>query len=127
METAPRTRTKLDVRRRRLGISVLQLARLGGVRPAVVRRVLRNPANERFQNVQAVARVLGWDALTGRRVAAATVLHQRARLKAEYVAKLVQGTQALEAAALDTSGLQRIVDAAFATLLAGDKRKLWDD
>lgn len=120
-------RTPLDKRRRQLGITIRALSRISGVPVATVNRVLANPATVRFEHVAAVGRVLGLDLLNARRVPVKSVLTERARLKAQYVARVVQGTQGLEAAAVDSAGFDRLVQVATDALLAGNKRKLWDE
>ena len=67
------------------------------------------------------------DLLNARRVPVKTVLSERARPKAHYVARAVQGAQGLEAAAVDSAGFDRLVQVAADALLAGNKRKLWDE
>lgn len=117
----------LNKRRRRLKMTVFALARLSGVSVDTVRRLLVNPADVRFEDVAAVARVLGLDLMTARRVPLERVLRDRALTKARYVAKFVQGTQGLEAAAVDPAGYERLVEVAAEALLAGNTRKLWDE
>lgn len=114
-------------RRRRLRIPVPALARMSGVPVADVRQLLADPAGVRFDHVAAVGKVLGVDLLTARRVPVEQILRERARAKARYVAQLVQGTQGLEAAAVDPAGYERLVEIAAEALLAGNKRKLWDE
>ena len=120
-------RTVLDTRRRQLGITIRALARMSGVPIATVNRILADPSKVRFEHVVAVGAVVGLDFLTARRVPVKRVLHDRALAKARYVAKFVQGTQGLEAAAVDTAGYERLVEVATQALLAGKKRKLWDE
>ncbi len=119
--------TILNGRRRRLRITVPALARLSGVPVATVRQLLADPAGVRFEHVAAVARILGLDLVTARRVPVKRILRDRALAKARYVAKFVQGTQGLEAAAVDAAGYERLVEVAAEALLAGKKRKLWDE
>lgn len=117
----------LNRRRRRLRMTVFALARLSGVPATTVRQVLVNPGSARFEDVAAVARVLGLDLVSARRVPVKRLLRDRALAKARYVAKFVQGTQGLEAAAVDPAGYERLVEVAAEALLAGNKRKLWDE
>ena len=127
MERAIQLTASLDARRRRLGMTRRQLVRLSGVRAVIVRRILTDPARVRFEHVESVARVLGLNMLTGRSTPIRKVLQDRAERKARYIAKLVQGTQGLEASAVDAAGLERLVEVSLAALLGGKKRKLWDD
>jgi transcriptional regulator with XRE-family HTH domain len=117
----------LDTRRRKLGVTIGSLARLSGVPVATVNRILRDPATARFEKVAAVGCVLGVDYANARKVSVKRVLRDRAAVKARYVAAVVQGTQGLEAAGVDAAGYERLVAVATQTLLAGNKRKLWDE
>jgi hypothetical protein len=47
------------------------------------------------------------------------------RKKAQQMARLVQGTSALESQAVDEKTYNRLVEKAFREILAGPKRKLW--
>lgn len=117
----------LNQRRRKLGIPIRQLVKLSGVPVATVNRILSDPSKVRFEHVSAVAQTLGVDLIAARRIPVKKLLQQRAAEKARYVARLVQGTQGLEAASVDAAGFDRLVEVATAALLAGNKRKLWDD
>ena len=121
------TQTILNKRRKQLGITISALARMSGVPVATVNRILAEPGKVRFEHVAAVGQVLGVDFATAKKVPVAKVLHNRALEKAQYVAKVVQGTQGLEAAGVDSTGFQRLVTVATETLLSGNKRKLWDE
>jgi hypothetical protein len=121
------TQTILNKRRRQLGITIGALARMSSVPVATVNRILADPAKVRFEHVAAVGQVLGVDFATAKKVPVEKVLRDRAVQKAHYVAKVVQGTQGLEAASVDSTGFQRLVKVATETLLSGNKRKLWDE
>jgi hypothetical protein len=121
------TETILNKRRRRLGMTIGALARLSGVPVATVNRILSDPSRVRFEKVASVGRVLGINLLTVRKAPINKVLQKRVADKAKYVARIVQGTQGLEAAGVDSEGYQRLVKVATDTLLAGKKRKLWDE
>jgi transcriptional regulator with XRE-family HTH domain len=117
----------LNTRRRQLGMTISCLAKLSGVPVATVNRILADPTKVRFEHVASVAKTLGVDFATGSRIPVKRILRDRATAKARYVATLVQGTQGLEAAGVDGPGFDRLVEVSTATLLAGKKRKLWDD
>lgn len=117
----------LNRRRRKLGITISALSRLSGVPVATVNRILANPDYVRFKHVDTVGRVLGVNFRDARRVKLEKVLRDRAYEKARYVARVVQGTQGLEAAGVDSGGYIRLVEVAAQALLAGKKRKLWDE
>lgn len=119
--------SRFEKRRRFFGMPVPALARLSGVPADTVERILVDPTGVPFEHVSAVGRVLGLDLLNSRRVPAKTLLKKRALVKARYVAKVVQGTQGLEAAAVDPVGYKRLVRVAAGALLAGDRGKLWDE
>ena len=121
------TKNILNTRRRKLGVTIGALARLSGVPVATVNRILKDPGSARFEKVAAVGGVLGVDFANARKVPVKRVLRDRATQKARYVAKVVQGTQGLEAAGVDATGFERLVVVATETLLAGKKRKLWDE
>lgn len=120
-------RHPLDQRRRRLGLPFDQLVTRSGLPAEAVKRILTDPSHDSFGNVAAVARVLGIDMAAARRTPVATILRDRALAKARYVARLVQGSQGLEASGVDQAGFERLVEVSATTLLAGKKRKLWDD
>ena len=52
-------------------------------------------------------------------------LNERIYAKARYIAQLVQGSQILEAAAVDAAGYERIIENAARMLREGDPRKIW--
>jgi hypothetical protein len=121
------TSTLLQERRFKLGISDEAISRLSRVPIATVRRVLRHPERSVLGNVSAVGRVLGIDYENLVVLPVEEVLKARAVEKAKYVARLVQGTQALESSAVDSDAYNRLVAVATGQLLAGSKRKLWDE
>jgi len=117
----------LKRRRSELEITISSLARISKVPVATVNRILSNPGTVKFDHVAAVARVLGVDFVNAKIKPVERVLKDRAFAKAQYVAKVVQGTQGLEAAGVDSDGYKRIVATAAVALLTGKKRKLWDE
>ncbi|HEX4608766.1 MAG TPA: hypothetical protein VH092_11235 [Urbifossiella sp.] len=100
---------------------------MSGVPIATVNRILAEPGKVRFEHVAAVGQVLGVDYGTAKKLSVKRVFEDRAMAKARYVAHAVQATQGLEAAGVDAPGFERLVNVAAATLLAGKKRKLWDE
>ena len=119
--------TMLDDRRRELGMPIHALVKLSGVPVATVKRILADPGPARFESVAAIGQVLGVNYATAQIVPVEQVLHDRVLAKAQYVARIVQGTQGLEAAGVDESGFQQLVTVATQALLSGKKRKLWDE
>jgi hypothetical protein len=55
------------------------------------------------------------------------LLRAQARAKAEEVARLVQGTSALESQAVDADAYRRLVERSYHELMAGSRRRLWGD
>src|SRR5580700_7758364 len=102
--------TMLNKRRKRLGITIGSLSRMSKVPVATVNRILAEPAKVRFEHVAAVGQVLGVNYATAKKVPVKRVLHERALAKAQYVAKIVQGMQGLEAAGVDPEGYQKLVN-----------------
>jgi len=117
----------LKKRRVELGITINSLARISKVSVATVNRIFDKPGTVSFDSVAAVARVLGVDFVRAKKKPVERMLKDRAFEKAKYVAKVVQGTQGLESAGVDSDGYRRIVTVAAETLLTGKKRKLWDE
>lgn len=115
----------LNDRRRSLGLSHAALAEHSGVSEPTVKRVLGGRAGEAsFANVLAVAGALGVS-LEFRESDVDDVLREQALVKAKRLAKLVQGTSALESQAVDPATYQRLVDSTYHELLAGSRRRLW--
>jgi hypothetical protein len=94
---------------------------------ATVNRILKDPTKALFENVVTVGSALGMDFIGLHEKPVAEVLRERALVKARYIAQVVQGTQGLEAAGVDSEGYARLVEVAANALLAGKKRKLWDE
>ncbi len=112
-------------RRKALGMSFPSLAARSGVSQPTIKRIFAGHMGEAsFANVAAVANALGLS-LELEESNADELLQQQARKKAEQVARLVQGTSALESQAVDGQTYQRLVEQTYHELLAGSKRKLW--
>jgi len=125
--TAAITGNQLERRRRDLGMSLMAIAHRSGVSLPTVRRILRGRlAEASFVNVAKVSEALG--APIGLAETDINEFRRRqARSKAERIARLVQGTSALESQAVDASTYDSIVERSFHELLAGPKRRLWSD
>ncbi|MBX3387553.1 MAG: helix-turn-helix transcriptional regulator [Phycisphaeraceae bacterium] len=115
----------LTRRRAELGITLAALARRSGVSEPTVKRIFAGRIGEAsFANVAAVADALGLTLALD----AADADHMRrtqARKQAEHVARLVQGTSALESQAVDARTYEQLVERTYHELLAGPKRRLW--
>lgn len=116
---------RLASRREALGMSFAALASRSGVSEPTVKRILGGRIGEAsFANVAAVAHALGAP-LGFEEMDIDELCRQQARTKAEHVARLVQGTSALESQAVDSETYRRLVEKSFHELLAGSRRKLW--
>ncbi len=125
--------TKLDRRRKSLGISLAVLARRSGVSLPSVQRILTGrEATPSLSTLHAIAAALGLQLSIGHSPAiteeasAAAFRRARAVEKARQLARMVQGTMALEAQAVPQPTLDAIAEQNIADLLAGSGRRLWD-
>ncbi|MDX1944317.1 MAG: helix-turn-helix domain-containing protein [Pirellulaceae bacterium] len=126
--------TKLELRRRKLGVSRPVLAKLAGVSLRNLNRILRGEElNPRLATVHAIAQALGvcvgvgeGAGITETRTADA-MRRDRATAKARRLAGMVQGTMGLEAQAVDQAAFDSLVERNIHQLLAGPNRRLWED
>ncbi len=101
------------------------LAERSGVSEPTVKRVLAGrTAKASFGNVAAIAEALGMP-LMADPIDVEDFREQVARQKAERVARLVQGTSALEAQAVDSDQYRKLVERSMRELLTGSRRLLW--
>ena len=116
----------LERRRRRLGMSCAQLARLSHLSLPTVNRILAGKIDRvAYGNVAAVARVLGCDMRIQPAVDPYQLQEQRAQAKAQQIVSAVQGSSGLEGQAVDDVELAGLVRQTTSELLAGPKRHLW--
>ncbi len=121
----PITAERLQNRRKMLGIGFQSLASRSGVSIPTVKRIFGGQiAAASFGNIAAIAEALGLSFELGESSVDA-LCRQQARKKAMQVARLVQGTSALESQAVGKDTYKRIVEKSFREILAGPKRKLW--
>lgn len=115
----------LKNRRESLGMSHAVLAARSGVSEPTVKRILGGHIGEAsFANVVAIAEALG--ASFGiAETDSEELCRQHARRKAEQIARLVQGTSALEGQAVDSASYNQLVERSYHQLMAGPKRRLW--
>lgn len=117
----------LGRRREMLGMSYSVLAARSGVSEPTVKRALGGRLGEvSFAAVAAIADALG---VTIAAVEAdpEELCREQAMRKAEHVARLVQGTSALENQAVDAAAYRRLVERSFHQLMAGSRRRLWSE
>ena len=124
---------ELDERRRRLRMSRASLAHRAGLSVPTVQRLLSGrESGPRLDTVARVAGALGVEVLLSdsprvRELVSASALRaEQARAKARHIARLVQGTMALEAEAVGPETLGRMEEDGYHSLLAGPARRLWE-
>lgn len=121
----PNLAARLADRRKRLGMPYPALARRSGVSEPTVKRVLAGRlAEASFENVASIAAALGMP-LMAQPIDIEDFRERAAREKAELVARLVQGTSALEAQAVDADQYRTLVERSMRDLLTGSRRLLW--
>ena len=116
----------LKQRQERLEMPLFAISRMSGVPEQTVTLILSDPTFSDIDGRRAVEKVLGYDEETHDFVSVDDMIEARVQMKARYVAKLVQGTQGLEAGAVGAIGYKRIIDVAARTL-RGKIWKLWDE
>ena len=117
---------QLERRRRALGMSLPILAQRSGASLPTVNRILRGAADRAsYATLKAVARALGMDFELRSTIGEYEFAEQQARVKAEVVARMVQGTSALESQAVDADTYRQIVAQTVHALMAGSRRRLW--
>ncbi len=117
--------TRLQNRRDELGMSYPALAERSGVSEPTVKRILSGQGGS-FKNVAAVAAALGLT-LEFRETDPDVMRREQAQEKATRVARMVQGTSALESQAVDAATYQRLIEKSVHELLAGSPRRLWSN
>ena len=134
MDPTGRLFLELDGRRVRLGMSKADLARRAGVSLPTVQRLLSGrETRARTDIVAAIAAALGVEV----RLSDSPHVHEstdvssfrmaQARAKARRLARLVQGTMALEAEAVGEGVLAQVEEQNVHALLAGPGRRLWGE
>lgn len=119
------TAERLSGLREALGMSYAAVAARSGVSEPTVKRVLGGQlAQASFGNVAAIARALG-ASIELVETDPDELSREQAQRKAEEVARLVQGTSALEGQAVDAAAYKRLVEKSYHELMAGPRRRLW--
>jgi transcriptional regulator with XRE-family HTH domain len=113
-------------------MSKAALARRAAVSlPTVQRLFAGREGNPRTDTLLEIASALGVEVLLSdsprvlEKSKASEFCEAQARAKAKRLARLVQGTMALEAEAVDTTVLEEIEEQNFQALLGGPRRRLW--
>lgn len=101
-------------------------ARSGVSEPTVKRILGGHLAEASFANVAAIAQALG-ASLGIVESDVDELCRQQARRKAEQIARLVQGTSALESQAVDAASYHQLVERSYHELMAGSRRRLWSE
>ncbi len=116
---------QLAARREALGMTIPALAARSGVSEPTIKRILSGQAGRvALDAVAAVAQALGLP-LGLDPIDIETLREREARRKAERIARMVQGTSALESQAVDDATYRALVERSYHELLAGSKRRLW--
>lgn len=106
-------------------MSFASLANLSGVSEPTIKRIFGGQLGQAsFSNVAAILEALG-TTLGIQERDPDEMCRQQARRKAEQIARLVQGTSALESQAVDAQTYGRLVEKSYHELLAGPRRRLW--
>ena len=114
----------LDARRTRLGMSTEILAQRSGLSRQTVHRVLSGGIAS-FQNVIAIAAVLGMSPSFSPTTSDQEFREQQAETKAQELVGMVQATCGLESQAVDQEHVDEMVRQTVRELLTGPNRNLW--
>ncbi len=99
---------KIIERKKQLGITVENLAKLSGVGVRTINRLLKND-DVKLSTIERVTNVLGLDFAGNEIVPLSKLKKQRAHEKALFLASLVQSTSALEMQGLEESSVNNII------------------
>jgi len=117
---------KLNLRREHLGISQSNLAEMTGVSlPTIQRFFSEDGGTVSFETACKIAEVLGCSLDANEVVNERSLLERQARIKARWLASIVQGTSSLEAQGLNKQSLTHVEEKFYHKLLGGSRRKLW--
>lgn len=117
--------SRLAERREQLGMTFPALSQRAGLPVPTVKRILAGAvAQASFDKVAATAEALGMPLVVDS-IEPDEFREQAALEKAERTARLVQGTIALEAQAVDRAAYQDLIDRSTRDILRGSARKLW--
>ncbi|MBN2579162.1 MAG: hypothetical protein JXB10_09245 [Pirellulales bacterium] len=102
------------------------LAKRSGVSLATVNRILGGDEDSAIlSNLIALAQALGMAVSISNLSSEKDFAEEQAKNKAEAIARMVQGTSALESQAVDSETYEEIIHQTVHELMAGSRRKLW--
>ncbi len=118
--------SKLDERRRTLGMPLNELSRRANVSLSTVRRVLGGGHGARLEAVTAIGDALGVLCLNFDDARPPEKMRQlQAALKARKLVGMVQGTSALEGQAVSDQYKKLMIETTINELLCGPRSQLW--
>src|SRR5262245_50214840 len=117
---------KLDVRRKRLGMSRAMLARRANVSIPTVHRIMTGKElAPSVATIESIAAALGMELQLVAIVDTEDLREQQAKLRATQLVSMVQGTMGLESQAVDQKAVDNLKRRHTAQFLAGPGRRLW--
>lgn len=120
----------LERRRREVGMSRRVLAERSGVSLATINRIFLGPgfAKTSLSTIEAIARALDLKIRLDAEACSRSMefKEHQAERKARELARLVQGTSALESQAVDEATQEEFIRQTAHELLAGPKSRLWE-
>jgi transcriptional regulator with XRE-family HTH domain len=122
----PGIAVEMQRRRKALGMSCPLLALRSGVSLPTVQRILSGgEEHATYATLTAVARALGMDFELRTTSNEQAFTELQAQTKAEVIARMVQGTSALESQAVDSDTYRQMVSQTVHELMAGPRRRIW--
>ncbi len=109
------------------------VAKLASVSEPTVTRIFTNKAAPELRVIRAIAIVLKVEVRVAEEITVVSRMDaddyrkQRAKIKAARLVQNIQGSMGLEAQAVDVRTVAKMVERTVHELLAGSKRKLWED
>jgi len=123
-----------DKRRRKLDMTKTAVAKRAGVSLPTVNRLFKgDDRRPGVHQVHAIAEALGMDLRLGARQEVTEACNavefrmKQAETKARKLMRMVQGTMALEAQAVESDAIEQMVRETACKLMAGSGRRLWED
>jgi len=116
---------KIEIRKKVLGISIENLAKLSHSSIRTVNRLLAGE-DVKLSTVEKITNILGLDFAGNETIPLKELEKRRAKQKAIFMASLVQGTSALEMQGLEKNTLDKMIHKFEKEFLTGKNRKqLW--